>query len=119
MSQMLLRQAVNSSHPGEMPSSLRSQVGQIASWGSGGGPSGGEEERIKTKESERKRQKGQGAEAAFRERRRATQELRHTSQAAYIKVCTLWMRESALPCLSACTCDIFGLEGPPQTHTWP
>ena len=76
MSQMLLRQAVNSSHPGEMPSSLRSQVGQIAIWGSGGGPSGGEEERIKTKESERKRQKGQGAEAAFRERRRATQELK-------------------------------------------
>ena len=63
MSQTLLRQAVNSSHRGEMPSGLRSQVGQIAIWGSGGGPSGGEKKRIKTKESGRKRQKGKEAEA--------------------------------------------------------
>lgn len=69
MSQMLLQQAVNSSHPGEMPSGLRSQVGQIAIWGSGGGPSGGELKRIKTKESGRKRQKGKEAETVFWERR--------------------------------------------------
>lgn len=77
MSQTLLRQAVNSSHRGEMPSGLRSQVGQIAIWGSGGGPSGGEKKRIKTKESGRKRQKGKEAEAVFGERRRAMRELRH------------------------------------------
>lgn len=43
MSQMPRRRAVNSSHPREMPCGLRSQVGQIASWGCVGGPSGGEE----------------------------------------------------------------------------
>lgn len=86
---MPIRRVVNSSHPREMPSGLRSQVWQIAIWGCGGGPSRSKEGDKGESEGEKAKQMKWVARFGKGKAKNAETQTQNISQAAYVKRSTL------------------------------